>query len=308
MGAQLAIKLLSFGFTVLVVRRLGAETYGQYVAVLAFGAIFVIFADLGLSVYSVRQVAVWREDPDGPGRIADLYANILGLRLILSIGTAAIIIASAWLTGRPTIFIGAVALGAIGLVMYSVQGAAVAMLSGYERLDLSSGSQVVYHLTFVAVGAAALLLRTGYSGLIVANLLGIACITVICLNATRRLGIRPGRMTPEIWPSLLRAGLPFAVIGFTLGVSYKFDSVLLNIFRGDAETGYYNAAYNLVFSAVVLSNVLNSALYPSLTRQSAADPAALPRIYERALGYLMLIALPIAFGTWAVADRLVPFL
>jgi O-antigen/teichoic acid export membrane protein len=308
LGAQGALKLLSLAFSVLVVRQLGAATYGQYAAVLAYGAVFVIFADLGLSVDAVRHVALARAEPAGDGRIADLYANLLGLRLILSLGTAALIVGSAWLTGRPPLFLGALALGAIGLVLYSAQGAASALLAGYERLDLAAGAQVVYQLTFVVVGAGALLLHTGYYGLIVANLLGIGAITGMCLSATRRLGVRPGRLTPTAWPALLRASLPFAVIGFTLGLSYKFDSVVLNIFRGDAETGYYNAAYNLVFSAVVLSNVVNSALYPSLTRQAAADPSALPRIYERALGYLMLLALPITFGTWAVAERLVPML
>jgi O-antigen/teichoic acid export membrane protein len=183
MAAQLAIKVLSFAFSVLVVRQLGAEVYGQYAAVLAFGAIFVIFADLGVGVYAVRQVALLRGEPGCPARIDSLYANILGLRFVLSIGTAIAMVAAAWLTGRPPVFVLAVGMGAIGLIMYSVQGAAVAMLSGHERLDLSAGSSVVYQLTFVVVGASALLLKTGYYGLIVANLLGIAAVTAMCWTA-----------------------------------------------------------------------------------------------------------------------------
>jgi O-antigen/teichoic acid export membrane protein len=84
--------------------------------------------------------------------------------------------------------------------------------------------------------------------------------------------------------------------------------VLLNIFWGDADTGYYNAAYNLVFSAVMLSNVLNTALYPSLARQSVNAAHSLPQIYERAFRYLMMLALPIAAGVFALADLLIPFL
>jgi O-antigen/teichoic acid export membrane protein len=99
--------------------------------------------------------------------------------------------------------------------------------------------------------------------------------------------------------------LPFAVGAFALGLSYRFDSVLLNIFRSDAETGYYSAVYNLIFSATVLSNVFNSALYPSLTRRAARSPQELPRIYERALRYLLTLGLPLAVGTWALADDVV---
>ena len=61
MAAQLTIKVLSFGFTVLIVRQLGAADFGQYAAVLAFGGLFVFVADLGLSPYAVREVARWRD-------------------------------------------------------------------------------------------------------------------------------------------------------------------------------------------------------------------------------------------------------
>jgi len=57
MVAQIAIKVLSFGFSVLIVRRLGVQVFGQYAALLAFGATFAIISDLGLSPYTVRQVA-----------------------------------------------------------------------------------------------------------------------------------------------------------------------------------------------------------------------------------------------------------
>ncbi|HET8686095.1 MAG TPA: polysaccharide biosynthesis C-terminal domain-containing protein, partial [Methanosarcina sp.] len=89
---------------------------------------------------------------------------------------------------------------------------------------------------------------------------------------------------------------------------YKFDSVLLNVVRGDTETGYYNAAYNLVFSAVLISNVVNTALYPSLSRQSVGNPGSLLRIYEKVFRLLILISLPLAAGIWATAGKLIPFL
>jgi O-antigen/teichoic acid export membrane protein len=308
MAAQMAIKLLSFGFSVLIIRNLGAEDYGQYAAVLAFGAMFVFLADLGLSPYMVREVARWRDAPDGMERANVLFGNILLLRFLLSLLAATLLIGTAWLTGRPPVMIGAIALGTLGLIMYSIQGTSDGMLAGFERLDLSAGSKVSYQLVFVLVGAVALLLGTGYYGLIIANLLGIAVMTIICWHGARALGPRPSGVSTDTWRRLLRASIPFGIIGFTLGLSYKFDSVLLNIFRSNVETGYYNAAYNLVFSTVMLSNVINTALYPSLTRQAASAPQSLSAIYDRALRYLMVLSLPIAVGVWALADQIVPFL
>ena len=308
MTAQLAIKLLSFGFSVLIVRSLGAESFGQYTAVLAFVAIFAIISDLGLSPYAVREVARQRDMPDALEQANQLYGNILILRLALALLAAVMVIASAWLSGRPPVMIGAIALAALGLFLYSVHGASDALLGGFERLDLSAGARVLNQLVFVLVGAAALWFGAGYYGLIVANLLGIALMMAACWRAVRSLGVRPRRAVTQSWPALLRASLPFGVIGLTLGFSYKFDSVLLNIFRGDAETGYYSAAYNLVFSTAMLSNVINTSLYPSLSREAISAPQALPAIYERALRYLMVLALPIAVGGCALASQIVPFL
>lgn len=306
--AQIAIKALSFAFSVLIVRNLGAEAFGQYTAVLAFGTVFAIFSDLGLAPYAVRQVARCRGEPDGPERSNALYGNMLVMRLLLAAATAIGLVAVAWLTNRPALMIGAIALNALTLILYAVQGSSEAVLSGFERLDLAASVKVLNQLVFVAGGAMALIAGFGYYGLIIANILGVAAMTWVCWRAVRRLGIRPRSIAARSWPRLLRASLPFGIIGLALGLSYRFDSVLLNVYRSDVETGHYNAAYNLVFTAAVLSNVFNTALYPSVTRRAVNAPDELPRIYERALRYLMMMGLPIAVGGWALAGQVIPFL
>ena len=62
-----------------------------------------------------------------------------------------------------------------------------------------------------------------------------------------------------------------------------------------------------MFSAV-LSNVLNTALYPSSADRPRRAPTSCLAIYERALRYLMILSLPIACGAWALAGPLVAFL
>jgi O-antigen/teichoic acid export membrane protein len=308
LAAQLAMKVLSFAFNVLVIRQLGATDFGQYAAVGAFGTLFLFIADLGLSPYAVREFARWRDAADGMARAQALYSNVLWLRLILALIAGLFTLTAAWLTGRPLLMIGAIALNAIGVLLYAVQGTSEAALAGFERLDVASTSRVLNQLAFVVVGGAALWLGFGYYGLIVANLLGIALMLYACWRATRALGLRLGPAQPQLWLNLLRASLPFGIIGFALGLSYRYDSVLLNVTRSDQETGFYGAAYNLIFSAVVISNVVNTALYPSLTRQTASRPERLANITERVLRYLVVLSLPIAVGGWALSEQIIRFL
>jgi O-antigen/teichoic acid export membrane protein len=306
--AQATLKVLSFAFSVLIVRNLGAEIYGQYVAVVAFGAIFAIFSDLGLSPYLVREVARLRDVDDGKPRIQSLYGNVIQLRLLLSLVTTGLVVAAAIITRRPFLMIGAIAFNSIGFFLYSFQGTSDAVLSGMERLDLSAGGKILNQMIFVGLGGVALLFHLGIYGLVASGLVGAASLAVYSWRCLTRAGIYPSWLRSFQWGQLLRASLPFGLIGFALGLSYKFDTVLLNVFRSNAETAYYNAAYNLVFSAVLVSNILNTALYPSLSRHAAVDAKMLPRIYGRALRYLMMASIPIAVGGWALAAPIVRFL
>jgi O-antigen/teichoic acid export membrane protein len=306
-AAQFSIKLLSFVFTVLVVRQLGPETYGQYMGVLAFGAVFQIFSDLGLSPYVVREVARLRDQPDGFAKAQALYGNALALRLLLAVLTALATTGLAWLTGQPLLMVGAIGLHSLSLVLYGVQGASEAALMGFERLDLISGARVLNQLIFVVLGSLALWWGIGFFGLIIGNLVGVSVYTIVCWRAVRRFYLFPHQPNWQAWLPLLRASWPFALIGLALGFSYRYDSLLLS-YRSAEENGLYNSVYNLVFSAVLLSNSFCVALYPTLTRRAVTHPETLPGIYARAFRYLMLMSLPIAAGAWALADQIVPFL
>lgn len=308
LAAQFAIKILSFIFTILIVRELGAGDYGQYAAAMAFGGLFMFIGDLGLSPYTVREVARMRDTPDAEQRIGAFFANVLLLRIVLSVLATILMTCAAWLTNRPPVMIGAIALIGLTQIVYAVHGTLDALLSGHERFGVSSSARVVNQVIFIAIGALVLWFGVGYYGLIAATGIGVVVMTWLCWRAVRALGVHPQQANPQIWWGLLRASLPFGVIAFTLGLSYRFDSVLLNIYQGDVATGHYNAAYNLVFSAAMFSNVVNTALFPSLTRQHMTDPASLPQIYERMLRYLMLLAFPIAIGASLLADQIVPFL
>jgi O-antigen/teichoic acid export membrane protein len=265
----------------------------------------MIFSDLGLSPYTVREVARLRNGRDTAVQINQLYGNVLSLRIVLTILTAAMQIGTAWLTGETILIIGAVALNSIGLLLYSVQGATDAVLQGFERLDITSRAKVTQQIVFVVLGTAGLLLHASFFGLIGASLCGIALLTVACWRGLASIGVRPARPTPEQWAGLLRICFPFGVIGLTLGLSYKFDSVLLYHFRGNIENGLYTAAYNLVFSTAMLSNIINTSLYPSLSRQANSDPTSLDRVYDRILRYLLISGLPIAVGGSILAEQII---
>lgn len=302
------MRVLSFAFNVLVIRRLGAEAFGQYMAIGAFGELFLFVADLGLAPYAVREYARMRDLPDGMDRAHRLFGNLLWLRIALGMVAGVSTVIAGLVTQRPFEVVLALTINALFLWVYGIQGASEVTLSGFERLDLSAGAKVLNQLIFVFAGGVALFAGAGYFGLIGANLLGGIAMAVICWRGVRRLGVRPTPPVLAEWPKLLRAALPFGLVTFALGLSYRFDTVLLDIWQGDVVTGHYRAAYNLIFSLVMFSNVINTALYPTLTRQAARSPERLAELTTRVLRYLLSVGLPLAIGGFVLAGPLVDFL
>jgi O-antigen/teichoic acid export membrane protein len=308
LAAQIAIKILSFIFSVAIIRHLGAESYGQYSAIIAFSMVFAIISDLGLSPYFVREVARIRDHPDKHSKINNLFSDILSLRIVLSLIAIAITVSAAWLTGRPTIMLVAIGLNSLGLILYSIQGISEAALAGFERFGIASLAKVISQIIFVTLGAIALILGLGYFGLIIAGGIGVSILTYMCWKGVKKIGVEYHSINTANWFPLLRASIPFGLIGFALGFSYKFDTILINVYQSDAQTGYYNAAYNLIFSAVVISNVINTSLYPSLTRRAAQTPLQMPSIYEQIFRYLLVISLPITAGGFILSKQIISFL
>lgn len=300
---QVAIKVLSFCFSVFVVRRLGGESYGQYSTVLAYVGIFAIFSDLGLAPYGVREIAKDRE------KTSSMFSNVVALRLVLSFLAVAMTISSAILSGRSPDLVLGIFVASCGLFLYAVQGPLDMLLMAKERLDYSATFSVVNQLVFVSLGTIVLLKGYGVIGLIVASLCGVLAMASLSLVVIRRhLGGLQWQVDPSTWLRLVKAALPFGIIGFTLGLSYKVDTVLLQYFHGDAVTGWYNVACNLIFMLMTVSHAVNISLFPSMVRQYATNPDKMAQIYNRALKYMFVLSLPIAAGTTVLGDKIVLFL
>lgn len=301
LGGRLTVKALAFAFSIWVVRRLGQDAFGYYATALAYVTAFAVLSDWGLAPYLVREIARDRR------RGEDMLIDAVALRFLLSLGTIGVILGMAWWSGQPSFLLVGIAFASLSLPLYSVQGPLEAALQGIRRLDLVSAAGVLQQLVFVGLGTAALWRGWGFYGLIGASLAGLAAALGLTAWAARSLGLlhfrRPAWPT---WPLLLRAGLPFGLIGLAVNLSYKVDTILLSMWWPAGVVGWYNAAYNLIFSIALISNAANVALYPSMA--ALADPEALAAVVRRSIGYLWMLSIPFAVGGWVLGDRLIPAL
>jgi O-antigen/teichoic acid export membrane protein len=302
LGAQMALKILSFAYNIAIIRNLGDENFGIYATVGAFVGILAVFGDFGMSNYAVREIAKDRS------KASKLFGNLVMLRAILATLVLIVNTCLALLLGYPAQLVGLIAFSSAGLLLYSLQGPISVVLQGHERIDFSSTLNVVNQVTLIGVGAVLLWLGFGIPGIIMAGFVGVLAMIAVGWRWASKLAPLKFEIDTSIWWSLLKAGLPFGITTFATMLSFRMDTVLLNQWRTPEEVGWYNVAYNLIFSLLMISSAFNSTLVPSLSRQYTRDPTSVKQFYMGAVRMLWIASIPIAFGTTLLAERIIELL
>jgi O-antigen/teichoic acid export membrane protein len=150
----------------------------------------------------------------------------------------------------------------------------------------------------------------GFIALIITNLLGMPFQIGLAVWAARRqqLTLYPIQIEPRVWLPMMRAGLPFGLISLTLTIAFSIDTVMLSLYQPEHVIGWYNVAYNLVFSLMFFVSGFKEAIVPSLSRTYAQDPGQVERWYYYSVKSLAILSIPIAVGGTLIAFPLIRFL
>lgn len=281
------------GTVVLLARTLAAQTYGEFVAVIAVAGFAVPLAGLGLSNMVLRNVA---RDPQA----ASWYlgrATTIWTRTLLPLAAAAIGIALLLLPrGLPVAAMSAVICG-------ELLASSLTELTGRYRQ-----AQHRYH-AYGAINAGLPLLRLSALGLLISltNRTDIASVlwTFMAASVAYALLLWPAVRTAAqvvvegaTEPMPVHSGLPFSASALAMRLQAEFNKPVL-AHAGFGLAGSYNIAQRAVDMASLPLQALQEALWPKLYAQ--ANP--LPQL-RRTGAALLLMALTMGALVWMAAPLL----
>jgi O-antigen/teichoic acid export membrane protein len=298
--AQVLVKVLAFAALVVLANRLDVETFGLFNFALAFASLFVPLADLGIDTFLVRELAA---DPE---RHAALTGTALRLKLATAAATLMIIIVAYAIAPKAEVSLGLMALAALLIVIRSLPATISALFRARQLMASDSLIQVVAKVAELLAIAAALLFSAPlwglYGFLIVGAIVHLA--TVLCMARQRGL-LTDLRYDHEAVRRLVIGGLPFAATGVSVMIYFHIDAVLLAYLVGEAETGLYRAATNVMFAASGFSAAIVLALFPMVAERHERNREETVHLARNAVSYSMVLALPMAFGGAALAAPLI---
>lgn len=281
------------GTVVLLARTLAAQTYGQFVAVIAVAGFAVPLVGLGLSNMVLRNVA---RDPQAAPWYLECAVTIW-MRTLLPVAAAAIGIALLLLPkGLP---VAAMAAAICGELLAS----SLTELAGRYRQAQHR------HHAYGAINAGLPLLRLFALGLLLflSGRTGIASVLwtftaaslaycLLLLPVVRVAAPVAAESATEVMP--VTSGLPFSTSALALRLQSEFNKPVL-AHAGFGLAGSYNIAQRAVDMASLPLLALQEALWPKLYAQ--ANP--LPQL-RRTGTALLLLALALGALVWLSAPLL----
>lgn len=258
--ANILVKPVWFVYiTILCTKYLGAEGYGVMIACLSLSYLGSELIDLGTVKYSVREVA--RDS----SLASQFFTNFFLLRLGLAVGAWLLILVAGWVLGYHGTMLLALVFASIYTLTLSLRAYARSILEAVGNLRIESFLLVGERLLVVLGGTVLLVLTHAPQWTLAgmaAGIIGITTIHVIWLaRNTAPLTLR--LFDPAFLRRSLRISFPFGIIGILGMIYYRIDAVMIEAMLGEAATGHYGIAYQILTGIGILPMIVaESVLFP----------------------------------------------
>ncbi len=293
-AAELAGKVATLVFTIVVARQLGETSFGAFAYALSFGLLAASFPSWGFDTVLLRRGSAERRD------LAPALAITLALRTVLAVPVLLLGVVAAVLTRPSAATTQAVVLVLVAAVLDTYGDAGRAAAGALEKRGRTSVALVAQRIGAAVFAGVALEQGAGLVGVCIAYLASSLLGQALTLRAMRRLGVRAewSAVTRE---SLLLMWRDSFYIGIDTLVSmalFRIDALMLGGLRGDRELGHYAVAYRLLETVLFVNWAVSRSVLPMMSRED--DDRRLLRITEQGLAAVAVVLIP--YGTLLLCE------
>ncbi len=296
--------LCAFLSTILLAKNLSVYSFGEYVKIATYVALFYPFVDFGLNTMYLKL--------QKQGRVETTIGSFLLLRLLLSLvlGVTAVV-GAYFLSMARIVFVPSqlliLALGMLTLAGFGLSLTYNALFQARLRYDvvaigLSLGSLVTLMLLFGAQQISLLVGEWGVTvgvGALVMGVIATGLWYFFCYPISPSLLF----IDKKLWKELLVASFPLGVTLLFNIVYFKVDTLILSVFRPVAEVGVYGFAYKFFEFALVVPTFVMNSVYPILLKKPDVSQTAL--YLKKILQPLFIFSLMATIVLWVGAPFLV---
>lgn len=301
--SQLLSYVLAFFYTLYSARYLGTTNFGIISFATAISGLFAIGTDLGLSTLTIREVA------RDKSRTYKYLGNHGSIKLLLSIITMAALVLFVNIGTFNDITKYVVYLIGSSVIINAFGGIFSSLFRAYEQMEYQSIAEIL-NATLLFVGIL-ICVFTKQSVIMVSLVYVIASLAVLIYNfamCTKNYGLIHFQFDLKFWKYLISNAYPLAITSIFALISFKMNTILLNILTSSAVVGEYTAAFNLMQALIFIPTVFSTAILPIFAKFYVDSREKLSYSYQKSLKYLTIISMPISMGTLVLSDKIIMFI
>lgn len=302
MVSQIVTWASSFVLMLFLPRYLGAEDFGRLYFAISVNGIAGLLMDLGFSMLLIKEVA--RDKT----KVNSLLTNGATMRVIAWAISLVLTMAFVVVADYPSQTVYMVFVLGLANVFLGLYDLIHRIFVGLEQLKYRAICLVIEKVFLAVVAVAMLLLGQGSLVIAIVMLLSMALNFFASLYFVRKTVELKLDLTPSIWPSLLRSGLPFmisTVLGF---IYFRIDVLMLSWMTNDQVIGWFGAPHRLFDTLMFFPVILNSAVFPVMSRLFHSSRASMDHTSRRVLDVTLIIAIPVAVGMAVLAQPIIALL
>jgi O-antigen/teichoic acid export membrane protein len=296
---NLSANIILFLINVYIARYLGSEIFGRYSSVSAYLAIFNVIAIFGIDGILTREIS------RNPSKMEQYINNGLIMKTAFSAIAIAIALLSVFfLPYDPSVKLG-IAVGSASIIFASY---ALTFTTIYQvRLEMifPAIANIVSKILFGILIVILLKSGGGFVKVIIASSVAIIVQAIILYRFSTKRVKYNFRFDVSVCKFILKLAWPMAVMDILIIIYNRMNIVLLSLYKGTQEVGFYSAAYVLTEAITIFSIVFMTSMFPIMSSTFKKDKKSFVDIYRKSFKYVLILAMPISIGGFMLREPLI---
>lgn len=293
-------RLTLFLLFIIIARKLGSIGFGEFYFLFSLVSIFSIFANFGMEILTVREIA------NNKNEINWYYPNVFLMKLFLSIISIGCIFIYLLIFDYPDEIIIAGTIAAVLVLLNTNMAHTESILRGMEKFKIVALIQIFHGMICLLIGIIVL----NYTNNLIFVMIGFIMaygIMAIISNLPIYLGMNIKLMNINFsrWKEILKMSYPFVLTSGLAILYYRMDILLLSKLAGDESVAWYGAASRIIENYGLIPGIFVSSIFPMLSRKFQSEQVSLERIANLSLKYLIILSIPITIISVIDAKKII---
>lgn len=293
---------LGFIYFAYAARYFGALNFGILSFAIAITSLLAIFIVFGTNLFFIREIA----------RNKSIIPKVIGnsLVIIFFFGFIAFILLTIYLKlfnyQGDTLFV--IYIIFISTIISSIKGVFDSIFQALEKpIYISIGKILSTTLFLFGVSSAIIFKLSLIQFSIVYPVINSIILLFFIISTIKHIKIGKWLTFDFSYIKyILKESWPFAVTYAFVSIYVWTDSIMLSIFKGEVEVGYYNVAYRMMLALLFIPVAFNVAVYPVLSRYyTTKSKKSINVIVEKYFSMMVLLGIPISIGTTILSSKII---